>query len=335
MSGPEIFLTRINEELSRFNLTKFKIFIPFTNEVKKIKSFKGIKIARLDGAIYYRFNSKSFRNFIIQKTGQDYKVLALIPDFFFNIFGSSIRNYLNRNNKKLLKYSDVIVFQSKMSKAMHEYFWGKINKKNLIIYNGIKSREYSKKTINKEINLVITASFRLNKRLSDAILITNSLNLKNYSVKLHVIGKLDFLTIESIAHLDKSNSIFHGHLNFKSIQKIYTKMHIGLSTSMFDPCPNSVIEMMSFGIPTLTTSESGAAELVGLEDLIVNEKIKFKNYNLHSIESIPRLNIDEWNQKIYSVISNYEELSYKTYTRFIGNFNIEIIANKYKSIIDS
>ena len=86
MSGPEIFLTRINEELSRFNLTKFKIFIPFTNEVKKIKSFKGIKIARLDGAIYYRFNSKSFRNFIIQKTGQDYKVLALIPDFFFNIF---------------------------------------------------------------------------------------------------------------------------------------------------------------------------------------------------------------------------------------------------------
>ena len=176
--------------------------------------------SRLDGAIYYRFNSKSFRNFIIQKTGQDYKVLALIPDFFFNIFGSSIRNYLNRNNKKLLKYSDVIVFQSKMSKAMHEYFWGKINKKNLIIYNGIKSREYSKKTINKEINLVITASFRLNKRLSDAILITNSLNLKNYTVKLHVIGKLDFLTIESIANLDKSNSIFHGHLNFKSIQKI-------------------------------------------------------------------------------------------------------------------
>ena len=112
-------------------------------------------------------------------------------------------------------------------------------------------------------------------------------------------------------------------------------MHIGLSTSMFDPCPNSVIEMMSFGIPTLTTSESGAAELVGLEDLIVNEKIKFKNYNLHSIESIPRLNIDDWNLKIYSVISNYEELSYKTYTRFIGNFNIEIIANKYKSIIDS
>ena len=134
---------RVNKELLKFNLPKFRIFIPFTNEVKKMKSYNGLKIGRLDGAIYYKFNSKSFRNFIIQKTGKDFKLLSLIPDLFFNIFGSTIRAYLNRNNKKLLKYSDIIVFQSSMSKAMHEYFWGKTNK-NLIIYNGIKSREYLK-----------------------------------------------------------------------------------------------------------------------------------------------------------------------------------------------
>ena len=335
MKGPEIFLKRINEELLKFNLTTFKIFIPFTKEVKKIKSYKGLKIGRLDGAIYYCFNSKSFRNFIIQKTGKDFKLIALIPNFFFNIFGSSIRSYLNRNNKKLLKYSDIIVFQSKMSKAMHEYFWGKTNKKNVIIYNGIKSRVYSKKTITKEINLVITASFRLNKRLADAILIINSLNLNDHKFKLHVIGELDSLTRESIASLDKSNIKFYGYLNYESIEEIYTEMHIGLSTSMFDPCPNSVIEMMSFGIPTLTTSASGAAELVGLEDLIVNEKIKFKNYNLHSIESIPRLNCDDWNKKIHNTLSNYEKFSLETYNRFIDNFDIEIIANKYRSIIES
>ena len=111
-------------------------------------------------------------------------------------------------------------------------------------------------------------------------------------------------------------------------------MHIGLSTSMFDPCPNSVIEMMSYGIPTLTTSSSGAAELVGLNELIVNEKIKFRNYNLHSVESIPKLNCDDWNIKIYKILSNYHKFSLNTYNRFIDNFEIEIIANKYRSIIE-
>ena len=333
MKGPEIFLERLKIELNQFQLEQYKIFIPLKNSVTDIKNFNGLKIGRLDGAIYFKYTSNSFFNLIKQRKNRKISIIKFIPNFIFSLLQSKINSYLNRYNSLILRESDIIVFQSKISKKMHEFFWGEIKKKNLIIYNGVKKTNFIKRNIGPEINLVITARFRLNKRLKDAISLFNELNRIDDRFKLHVIGSLDYLTKKSISDLDLKNIKFYGEINYNEIQSIYSLMHIGISTSIFDPCPNSVVEMMSLSIPVITTSASGASELVGINELIVNEKIKFKLYDLHDDSKIPKIHNGDWIDKIKSVVSDYESLSRKTYNRYRKNFDIEIIANKYKEVI--
>lgn len=335
MKGPEIFLERLKIELNKFGLKQYKIFIPLKNSVTDIKNFNGLKIGRLDGAIYFKYNSNSFFNLIKQRKNRKISIIKFIPNFIFSLLQSKINSYLNRYNSLILRESDVIVFQSKISKKMHEYFWGKTKKKTCIIFNGIRKTEFINRQVDSKINIVITARFRLNKRLKDAIRIVNQLNSSDKKFKLHVIGSIDYLTKKSIAELDTKYVKFYGDIDFSHIKKLYKSMHIGISTSMFDPCPNSVIEMMSLSIPVITTSASGASELVGIKNLIVDEKLNFKLYDLHDINGIPQVNYDDWCDKIESLLYDYNFLSKKVYQRFINNFEITIIANQYKNLIES
>ena len=335
MKGPEIFIKRLNIELNKLELKSFKIFIPLKGSLEDLDSFSGLKIGRLDGAIYFKHNAQSFFNLIKQRKNFEFIFIKWIPNFIFWIFQNLINNYLNRYNRDILEKADIIIFQSSISKKMHEFFWGKVNKANVIIYNGVDRLDFKKRTIDSEINLVITARFRLNKRLRDVILLVNKLNHSKYKYRLHVIGALDNLTKKSIKDLDKKNIKFYGEMDYDKIQKIYNSMHIGISPSMFDPCPNSVVEMMSFSLPVISTSASGASELIGINQLIVEEDIDFKLYDLHDESKIPKINIDNWVIKIEETILDYENFSAQTYERFINNFDIKIIAENYKRVIES
>ena len=101
---------------------------------------------------------------------------------------------------------------------MHEFFWGRIIK-NKIIYNGLKTESFFKKEIKNTVEIVITARFRLNKRLNNAINIINTLNNQNKKeFNLHVIGALDDLTKESINSLNLNNVTFYGDIEYKKLE---------------------------------------------------------------------------------------------------------------------
>lgn len=333
MIGPEVFLNRLKKELNKLDLPKYKIYIPLPKYLNDITHFNGLKIGRLDGSIYYKLSPYSLRNLVKQRLKIDIKLIELIPNFIVNILEKLILNYLNRNNKKILKNSDIIIYQSHLSKHMHEFFWGKSSKKTAIIYNGVKEKKIEYFSIKDEINLVITARFRLNKRLAEAIRVFNLLNKKNKLYVLNVVGDLDFLTKKSIKNLDLKNVIFHGNLSYKHMDELYRKMHIGLSPSMFDPCPNSVIEMMSYGIPVITTSASGAAELVFNDELIISENLPFKLYEIQNENKIPSIDHVKWKEKVDYVVKFHKQLSNNILKIYNKKFKIKDIAKQYSDII--
>lgn len=333
MIGPEVFLNRLNKELNKLDLPSYKIYIPLPNYLNDVSKFNGLKIGRLDGSIYYKLSPYSLRNLVKQRLQIDIKLIDLIPNFIVNRLEKLILNYLNRNNKKILNNTDIIVYQSQLSKKMHEFFWGKSIKKTVVIYNGVEEKKVKYYSIQDKIHLVITARFRLNKRLAEAIRVLNLLNKKNKLYVLHVVGDLDFLTEKSIKNLNLENVNFHGNLSYKKIDELYRKMHIGLSPSMFDPCPNSVIEMMSYGIPVITTSASGAAELVTMDELIVSENLPFKLYEIQNENKIPSINHIKWKERVDYVVKFHKRLSNSILKIYIKKYRIKDIASQYSDII--
>ena len=63
---------------------------------------------------------------------------------------------------------------------------------------------------------------------------------------MHVIGVVDQISIRAISRLNLDSIIFHNNLTEIKMLEIYKNASIGISPSFFDPCPNSVIEMLSW-----------------------------------------------------------------------------------------
>ena len=150
---------------------------------------------------------------------------------------------------------------------------------------------FRKKELNEEINLVITSNFRPHKRLFDAILLINRLKNKVPKIRLKVVGKIDSITLKAIQNLDLSNCDFLGTIPSDRIPQVYKNCVLGLSPAIFDPCPNSVVEMMACGLPVISCEESGASELIGVSDLCVKENLELKYYEFQTIERLPKINL--------------------------------------------
>ena len=125
--------------------------------------------------------------------------------------------YLNRCNKRVINLADKVVFQSELSRMMLKKFIGYNKIESVVIYNGAP-KEFSLKTNSKiylegSPILVVTATFRPPKRLLDAIFLTNHLGKKYPSIKLHVLGDIDILTLSALKTVDCSRVKFHGRLS--------------------------------------------------------------------------------------------------------------------------
>jgi glycosyltransferase involved in cell wall biosynthesis len=338
IGGPKLFLDRLTVALEKFEIEAFQIINPSKNFQDDIQRDK-LTIARLDGVYYYKMTSQNFFNFIRQRKLVNINTIKYLPDSILEKFTFLLNFYLNRFNRKLITCSDALVFQSNLSLEMHKKFMGDefSNKMYAVILNGVPTKLFYPKKNGIELNgspcLVITASFRPHKRLHEAIKIINQLKINHPSCILHVIGVVDHITKENISHLNCDNVIFHGVVDSYLLPDYYASCDVGLSPSLFDPCPNSVVEMMACGVPVITTKESGASELVRNSDLIIEEDVNFGYMELQTIEKLPQLNIDQWCATIEKVIDNYEYYSEAMLLRVERELDIDIVASKYADFI--
>jgi glycosyltransferase involved in cell wall biosynthesis len=330
--GPENFLSRLNQALTRYDLPSNIIINPHPDSLHLLSKKDVIKVGRLDGAIYYKITQENLFNLIHQRRGKKIQVIKKIPKWIIKGANYPINRYLNRSNRALLNQSDILVYQSKFSKQMQDKFVGTSNKSSAIILNGTpREMHLPKKNIQtNSVNMVITASFRLHKRLQDAIDLINKLNrinLKKY--KLHVIGDMDILTKNVVNAKDTSNCIFYGRVKTKELPSLYSRFDLGLSPSLFDPCPNSVVEMIACGLPVISTSESGAAELIKNKDLLVYEDTPLCYMELQTASKIPKIDLKLWADTVGRVLEDREKYSEFMNQRFEEELNIEITAKKY------
>jgi glycosyltransferase involved in cell wall biosynthesis len=337
-SGPKLFLKRLEDS---FGKIPCNIVNPDINSIRKVKTLNSneILIGRLDGAYYYDFTPRNLYNFFEQRDVFCYPYLkslkklrpisSLSLNKLFNL-------YLNRASVWLLKNSNGIVFQSELSKKMHLKFVGFDPKKikSTIINNGINLTEFypmnSKFKLKGNPALIISASrFRLNKRLHEAIKLTNYISNLLKETHLHVLGEVNNVIKESLNGICSDRVTFHGKVNPSELVKYYSSADIMLSMSIFDPCPNVVVEGLACGLPVITPEESGSSELVGNSSWIVKENIPLKYYELQTKEAIPEANLNKYGNVILQIFEKLNLNKEIARERAVNNLDINLVAQKY------
>lgn len=193
---------------------------------------------------------------------------------------------LNKDIKDIyLNYSTHIIFQSKYCKKQCFKILGKLPKnKHSIIYNGtIKKLFYPHKDLTKShrdniINLVTTGNFRNIDMIEPIILSLNQLEGK-YKFKLTIIGPIIINRISELIS-NKNYINYIRKINPKKVADQLRKSDIFIYSHLNPPCPNSVIEAISCGLPVVSFDSGSMSDLLYFEkDLLapVSNKI-FQEY---------------------------------------------------------
>ncbi len=339
--GPKVFIHRLQKHL----VIGSKVFIsnPSNADVRIAKKLEKdrVLIARLDGLAYNDFSYTSLRSYLL--ANEKFLAAKLVPTCykFPRFLNKLLNDRINRNSKWLVQNSMGIVFQSELSLKMHLEFgnYSLNNKKYAIINNGVDLSEFSGQSQTRLSGypaLIISAStFRLHKRLQEAILLTNLLRQKYPSINLHILGNLDFLTKEVVAKLDLSSCIFHGRVPQGKLASFYGGADIQLSLSIWDPCPNVVCEGLACGLPVITPYESGASELVGNtnQEWVVKEKLNFDYTNLYSHFHLPAFPLNKYVEAVENVLCSLEQHSLRARYRAVSSLDINLIAKQYSKFI--
>lgn len=342
-TGPKIFLKRLAEHSD--GLSDVMICNPDSESVKLAKGFDGTIIGRLDGTSYYDFVKENLQNFLLLRNKKlAFHFSKVIPAFACN---SSVTKFLNRhldrNSLWLMHNADGLIFQSQLSRKMHEKFLNFVpeQKKHTIILNGVNVDEYHPttqiKSNDKEINIIVSASkYRVHKRLNEAIKLVNHLALNINNIRLHVLGEIDYITSQSIKKLDKTRCIFHGRVHPSQLPSFYRMADVQLHLSIFDPCPNVVAEGLASGLPVVTPVESGAYELIGNENSnwAIHEGLDLKYRKLHVVQEIPNIDLTMYSKVIIKILENLNFHKNQARRRAVQELDIKCVSTKYAEFID-
>lgn len=344
-TGPKIFLNRL---LSNLDIPEnVKVYNPDNISLKNAKMSdrkREIILARLDGAYFYKFTFKELLGFFSKRGYLDYRSNniggSIEPSRILTIL---LNKRLNYNSRWLIDNSDGVVFQSKLSKNMHDKFTGTAKLRNFVIINNGVDLDRFKPTLKEGKwkgyfpNIIISAStYRPNKRLTDAIKLTNILSRHFPNICLHVLGDISKEVKEEITTQDTKRCKFHGRIEPSLLPKFYSSCDMQFHLGIFDPCPNVVVEGLASGLPVITPEESGTYELIQSNvNWSVKENKELDFYENHRPGVLQIIDLEPYIQKIISVI---EDISFhKNVARSIAEENLDIIkiSEKYENFIRS
>lgn len=264
--------------------------------------------------------------------------------YFHNFFRSDKLNkkinyiLFNRNILKNYYKSKKIIFQSEFSKkTFFKILNPKLIKESTIIYNGSKEIADNPELYNEKDSLkIITCSvdhptkrlhyfFELEKQLKkinidcEITIITSSINYKQ-----KIFAKMqNFKSFQK----DLSNIFFKYNLSKDEVFEELLKSHLYVSFSHIDPCPNSIIEAISVGLPIIAPSSGGIPEL-SLPELLYEKKIYFDYINLFNYEPINQEEIALAIEKIVTFLKK-KEYFYNRSLVYKSNFTLDKMIDSY------
>ena len=172
--------------------------------------------------------------------------------------------FSDRKILKLLNISDFSIFQSQYQK---DFFIksGYRGRKDVVIHNGasdVFTKNRSSIPLDNELVLFSTSMARRTTKRQD--LIARISRLPNVKVR-HAGAWPKRLPLENVEFL--------GKLDHSQIEQNMRQSHFFLHPAQYDPCPNSVIEALCFGMPVVYHPGPGSsAELVKQHGTAIDEK---------------------------------------------------------------
>ena len=92
--------------------------------------------------------------------------------------------------------------------------------------------------------------------------------------------------------------------------------------------------MLACGLPVLTTSQSGAAELVDNNPrFIIQESIELDFLQNQTYAALPKINVKAWAEKVSFILEEYKNIKDETIEIFEKSLEINKIAKKYTKTI--
>jgi len=234
--------------------------------------------------------------------------------------------YYNREIKlDYLKFSDFIIFQSKYSRLECFTIMGEIPKdKYKIIYNGTdKAVFYSidKNFDRDKIIFTTTGSFRSRDMIEPAVLALDRLNEK-YNIEFKVIGPIINSEVRKLTNRGYIRCL--GKMNKEEIAKELQATDIFIYCQLNPPCPNSVIEAISCGLPVVGFDSGAMKELLYFAPELlayVSDEVfsQYKDYKFGRLL-----------KKIVLCIDNYKD--YKS--KFVKYSNLYDFKDTYREYIE-
>lgn len=246
IGGPATFMNNLKEYL-------LKEGYPFMDDLKNYKNADSIFFP-------ISFNSKVLDFF----KRNNLPIIQRLDGVYYPSKHGLKYIYLNREIKKdYLKYSNFIIFQSEFCKTECFIMLGEIDKdKYRIIYNGADKNIFFpvNKNFNKsKIIFTATGSFR-SKDMIEPIVLALDLLKEKYDIEFRVIGPIlnektkDFIKRQYIKYL--------GKMDRKEISRQLQKTDIVIYCQLNPPCPNSVIEAISCGVPVVGFDTGAMKEIL-------------------------------------------------------------------------
>lgn len=306
VGGPKTFLDNLRFFLdkhcikyySNFNETH-NIFFPISFDLKKLDLLKKNNnkiIQRLDG-IYYR-----------EKHGEKFK-----------------EN--NRDIQKIYEnYADFVVFQSNYSLKQCFSLFGK-KKENEIITNGANLNiffpEFKRKKYYLKLRFITTGRFRNIDMIEPLVKALDDIYKINKNIEFIVVGEIINKKLQHF--FDRVYIKYLGKCNMMEIAELLRKSDIFLYSHLNPPCPNSVIEAISSGLPVVSFNSGAMIELLDFSKELLAEVSPdiFQKYDQFDYKKL----VD----KIEFCIDNYELFKEKSINNW-KNFDFEKCGSSYLSL---
>ena len=282
-------------------------------KVKIQRLIKIFSISRYRPNIFYCLSNCIYTyNYFIQNYVK-FKIPIIYNQngIFHNIWYKGNVYIKNKEMKFYLLNADFVFYQSKFCKKCCDQIIYKRTKNYKILYNAVDTNFFIPADVKKSslVSILKVGIYNRNNmwRLTDTIkAIYNINNIKKNSYKLSIVGPIEKKIKNEIDLLIDYYSLnkqvlFLGEVNQNDIVSIMQKHDIFLTTKIYDPCSNTIIEAMSCGLPVVFHNSGGNYELVknagwsfGEKNKNI-EKIKVSQKDITSI--LLDINLEEISKK--------------------------------------
>jgi glycosyltransferase involved in cell wall biosynthesis len=250
-------------------------------------------------------------------------------------------DWQHENTRMSVPYhlADYVFYQSKFCEEAANKYLGKRKGDSEILYNAVNTALFKPNKelfYQKDTPFIFLLTGRINKhlyyRVESTIKALAAVIKEGLNAKLIISGGLDYDVTKSskelINELKINNSVkFTGPYKQEDAPSIYNYANAYIMTKHNDPCPNTVIEALSCGLPVLYSHSGGVPELVGNDAGIALEcKESWKSVQVPCVKDICDGMLD--------IANRYEEMSNFARNRAVEKFDIKKWIKRHKIIFE-